>query len=90
MQEKNIEETPKVNKEVHVYKEGESHNHDEEVTEKEHEEVHFKAIEVVPGTTDLGCAEIKLVEEIPANAKIVVKGAFYLLATSKCGGEHVH
>ena len=34
--------------------------------------------------------KIKLVEEIPANAKIVVKGAFYLLAASKGGGEHEH
>ena len=33
---------------------------------------------------------LKLVEEIPANAKIVVKGAFYLLAASKGGGEHEH
>ncbi|MEQ3662874.1 MAG: efflux RND transporter periplasmic adaptor subunit, partial [Flavobacterium sp.] len=58
--------------------------------EEEHDEVHFKAIEVVPGTTDLGYTEIKFVEEIPANAKIVIKGAFYLLAASKGGGEHVH
>jgi cobalt-zinc-cadmium efflux system membrane fusion protein len=58
--------------------------------EEGHNEVHFKAIEVVPGTTDLGYTEIKLAEEIPADAKIVIKGAFYLLATSKGGGEHEH
>lgn len=90
IQEEHVEETTKVKKEAHVHKEGESHNHDEETAEKEHDEVHFKAIEVVPGTTDLGYTEIKLVEEIPANAKIVVKGAFYLLAASKGGGEHEH
>jgi cobalt-zinc-cadmium efflux system membrane fusion protein len=57
---------------------------------EEQNEIHFKAIEVVPGTTDLGYTEVKLVEEIPADAKIVIKGAFYLLATSKGGGEHEH
>lgn len=90
IQEEYVEETPKGKKEVHDHKEGESHDHDEETAENEHNEVHFKAIEVVPGTTDLGYTEIKLVEEIPANAKIVIKGAFYLLAASKGGGEHVH
>lgn len=90
IQEEHVEETTKVKKEAHVHKEGEAHNHEEEATENEHDEVHFKAIEVVPGTTDLGYTEIKLVEEIPANAKIVVKGAFYLLAASKGGGEHEH
>ncbi|POS02225.1 cobalt-zinc-cadmium efflux system membrane fusion protein [Flavobacterium croceum DSM 17960] len=58
--------------------------------EKEHNEIHFKAIEVVPGTTDLGYTEVKLVDEVPTDAKIVIKGAFYLLATSKGGGEHEH
>lgn len=90
MQEEHTEETPKAKKEAHIHKEGEANNHDKEATGKEHNEVHFKAIEVVPGTTDLGYTEVKLVEEIPANAKIVVKGAFYLLAASKGGGEHVH
>lgn len=90
MQEEHTEETPKAKKEAHVHKEGEAHNHYEEATEKEHDEVHFKAIEVVPGTTDLGYTEVKLVDEIQTNAKIVVKGAFYLLAASKGGGEHVH
>lgn len=90
IQEEHVEETPKGKKETHVHKEGEAHDHEEETAEKEHDEVHFKAIEVVPGTTDLGYTEIKLVEEIPANAKIVIKGAFYLLAASKGGGEHVH
>jgi len=90
IQEEHVEETPKGKKEAHDHKEGESHDHEEETAENEHDEVHFKAIEVVPGTTDLGYTEIKLVEEIPANAKIVIKGALYFLAASKGGGEHVH
>lgn len=66
--------------------------HDEKTTEikEEHNEVHFKAIEVIPGTTDLGYTEVKFVEEIPANAKIVIKGAYYLLSVMKGGGEHEH
>ena len=83
IQEEHVEETPKVKKEAHVHKEGEAHNHEEEATENEHDEVHFKAIEVVPGTTDLGYTEIKLVEEIPANAKIVVKGSILFIGSFK-------
>lgn len=67
--------------------------HDHTAGEKEevHEqEVHFKAIEVIPGTTDLGFTEVKFVNEIPTNAKVVTKGAFYLLSAMKGGGEHEH
>ncbi|WP_281637786.1 efflux RND transporter periplasmic adaptor subunit [Flavobacterium marginilacus] len=67
----------------------------EEVSKKEgnrkeeaHNEIHFKAVEVAVGTTDLGYTEVKLIEEISSDAKIVVKGAYYLLAQSKGSGEH--
>lgn len=58
--------------------------------EKEQDEIHFKAIEVIPGTTDLGFTEVKFVDEIPSDAQIVFKGAFYLLSAIKGGGEHEH
>lgn len=67
--------------------------HQEKQTGKEenHEkEIHFKAIEVIPGTTDLGFTEVKFVDEIAPNAKIVTEGAFYLLSAMKGGGEHEH
>ncbi|MCR4029915.1 MULTISPECIES: efflux RND transporter periplasmic adaptor subunit [Flavobacterium] len=67
--------------------------HEHEAGEKEgahEEEIHFKAIEVIPGTTDLGFTEVKFVNDISANAKIVTKGAFYLLSAMKGGGEHTH
>jgi membrane fusion protein, heavy metal efflux system len=54
-----------------------------------HSEVHFEAVEVIPGATDLGYTEVKFIKEIPADAKIVVKGAFYLLSAKK-GGAHEH
>ncbi len=76
--------------EAHEHKEGEAHSEEAVGEEEEHNEVHFKAIEVVPGTTDLGYTEVKFVEAIPADAKIVIKGAFYLLSAMKGGGEHEH
>lgn len=53
-------------------------------------QAHFKAVEVIPGTTDLGYTAIKFTEAVPASAKIVTKGAFYLLSAMKGGGEHEH
>ncbi|WP_298117480.1 efflux RND transporter periplasmic adaptor subunit [Flavobacterium sp.] len=90
IQEEHHEEAPKKEEKEHVHKEGEAHDEHAEGEEEEHNEIHFKAVEVVPGTTDLGYTEVKLIEELPANAKIVIKGAFYLLAQSKGGGEHEH
>ncbi|WPO77731.1 efflux RND transporter periplasmic adaptor subunit [Flavobacterium sp. KACC 22761] len=79
---------------VFIQEEGqveEKHDHKEGEKEEAHEEeVHFKAREVIPGTTDLGFTEVKFVNDIPANAKIVTKGAFYLLSVMKGGGEHTH
>ncbi len=89
IQEEHHEEAPKAKAEEHNHEEEEAHSEHAEGEEK-HNEIHFKAIEVVPGTTDLGYTEIKLVEAIPNDAKIVTKGAFYLLSASKGGGEHEH
>lgn len=41
----------------------------------------FKMIEVVTGVEELGYVEIKLVEELKPNAKIVTKGAFYIYSS---------
>ncbi len=43
--------------------------------------VHFKRIEVKTGTTQLGFVQVTLLKEIPANAKIVTHGAYYLQST---------
>jgi cobalt-zinc-cadmium efflux system membrane fusion protein len=90
VQEQHSEKSLNTKEKAHDHKEGESHPKSSNSSDENGEKIHFKAIEVVPGTTDLGYTEIKVVEEIPANAKIVIKGAFYLLATSKGGGEHEH
>lgn len=69
----------------------EKHDHKPGEKEETHEEeIHFKAIEVIPGTTDLGYTEVKFVDKVAPNAKIVTKGAFYLLSAMKGGGEHEH
>lgn len=41
---------------------------------------HFKRIPVVKGTSDAGYSEITLLKEIPAGAKVVTKGSFFILA----------
>jgi cobalt-zinc-cadmium efflux system membrane fusion protein len=40
----------------------------------------FKRIEVVTGVEELGFAEIQPLEDLPANKKIVTKGAFYIFS----------
>lgn len=74
-----------------VFMEEEAHEEKKPESGTPHEkETHFKAIEVVPGTTDLGFTEVKFVDRVPEKAKIVTKGAFYLLSAMKGGGEHGH
>jgi membrane fusion protein, heavy metal efflux system len=55
--------------------------------------VHFKRIEVKKGTTQLGFVQVTPLQEIPAGAKIVTKGAYYLQSTmsnAEGGDEHGH
>ena len=90
IQEEHEEKTTAKKAEAHEHKEGEAHSEEAVGEEEGHNEVHFKAIEVIPGTTDLGYTEVKFVEAIPTDAKIVINGAFYLLSAMKGGGEHEH
>lgn len=47
----------------------------------------FERIPVAKGTTDVGYSEITLLKEIPAKAKVVVRGAFFILAKMTNSGE---
>jgi len=47
----------------------------------------FKRVPVVKGTTDVGYSEITLLKDVPADAKVVVKGAFFILAKQTNIGE---
>lgn len=76
---------------VHQEKENHAENKEDAGAEpKKLSEIHFKAVEVIPGTTDMGYTEVKFITAIPQDAVIVIKGAFYLLSTIKGGGSHKH
>ncbi|MEO8768551.1 MAG: efflux RND transporter periplasmic adaptor subunit [Ferruginibacter sp.] len=47
----------------------------------------FKRIPIVKGTTEVGFSEITLLEELPADAKVVKKAAFFILAKQTNIGE---
>lgn len=76
----------------------EPHDHTEDAGKKpagEHANekgMTFEKIPVAKGTTEVGYTQITLLKEIPKNARIVVKGAFFVLAkmTNSGEGEHGH
>lgn len=69
---------------------GHSHGEKEEPKHKE-EGTTFEKIPVRKGTTEVGYSEITLLKEIPANSKVVVNGAFFILAKMNNKGEgHAH
>ena len=47
----------------------------------------FKRVPVAKGTSDIGFSEITLLKEVPASAKVVTKGAFFILAKQTNIGE---
>lgn len=76
-------------------------NHDEEAennetkkteTTENHQSktLNFEKIEVVKGTSDMGFTAITPVSEVKPNAKIAIKGAFFINAKLKSSGEHGH
>jgi len=52
------------------------------------QEISFEIVPVAKGTTEVGYTQITLLKEIPKNAKIVVKGAFFVMAKMTNTGEH--
>jgi cobalt-zinc-cadmium efflux system membrane fusion protein len=88
------------NEEAHAHEEEashdqqEGHSHDDGHAHKESgKSYHFQRIEVKTGTAQLGFVQVTLLQELPADAKIVVKGAYYIqshLLKSEGGGGHEH
>ncbi len=84
--------------EHHEEKEAGEHQHDKhghEHLEKPQQpvenETFFERIPVRKGTTDVGYSEVTLLKDIPADAKIVTNGAFFVLAKMTNQGEaHEH
>ncbi|TCK80824.1 efflux RND transporter periplasmic adaptor subunit [Albibacterium bauzanense] len=55
------------------------------------DEVSFTKIPVIAGKSDIGYTQITFIEEAPKNARIVTKGAFFVLAKlTNSGGDHAH
>ncbi len=92
-------------KDSHANKTAESHDHEDEHAhtnaEKNSERTGtannesfgkmFERIPIAKGTTDIGYSEITLLKDIPADSKIVVNGAFFLLGKMTNAGEgHAH
>lgn len=72
--------------------EADAHGHEHPEGEKEHhgEGTHFQKVEVATGVSELGYVEITPVGELPDGAKVVVKGAFYLLSKVSAPAAHDH
>lgn len=68
--------------------------HKEEAGHKEEGKTfHFQRIEVKTGTAQLGYVQVTVLQPIDKNAKIVLKGAYYIqshLLKSEGGGVHEH
>lgn len=63
---------------------------DEKVEHADEKGIRFERIPVAKGGTDIGYTEITLLKEIPANAKIVTKGAFFVSAKMTNTEGHGH
>lgn len=83
--DKKAEEHHEEGEEAHEHREGEEKEHSEDKTS-----MNFEKIEVLKGVSDMGYTAINFVNEISANAKIVVKGAFFVNAKLSNTGGHEH
>ena len=71
----------------------EGHDHSEAERGKEAEpqkHTNFEKIEVVKGVANMGYTSITFINEIPKDAKIVTKGAFFINAKLSNTGGHEH
>ena len=67
--------------------------HEEDPSHKEGKTYHFQRIEVKTGTAQLGYVQATLLQPLEDDAKIVLKGAYYIqshLIKSDGGGGHEH
>jgi RND family efflux transporter MFP subunit len=85
----------KTNKEPEEHHEEgeEGHDHNEAEKGKEAEPkntTNFEKIEIVKGVSNMGYTAITFVNEIPKDAVIVTKGAFFINAKLSNTGEHEH
>lgn len=84
--EEGHEEESHDEKEDHSHEDGDAH-------EQEGTTFHFQRIEVKTGTSQLGFVQVSVLHKIEENAKIVLKGAYYIqshLVKNEGGGGHSH
>ena len=73
------------------HEEGEEEGSQKEGEEKKHKNSkNFEKVEVLKGVSDMGYTAVTFVNEIPADAKIVIKGAFFVNAKLSNTGGHGH
>ncbi|RYZ29905.1 MAG: HlyD family efflux transporter periplasmic adaptor subunit, partial [Sphingobacteriales bacterium] len=75
---------------AHEHEEEAEHKVEDHQDEREAATVNFERVQIVSGATDLGFTEIQPVTELPHDAKIIVKGAFFVLAKMTNTGGHEH
>ncbi len=76
------EEEKNINNKAAKQEEALHHNEDSSLA--------FEMVPVVKGTTEVGYTQITLLKEIPNNAKVVTKGAFFVMAKLNNTGEDGH
>lgn len=84
--EEGHEEEPHDKEEGHSHEDGHKH-------EEAGKMFHFQRIEVKTGTSQLGFVQVSVLHKMEADAKIVLKGAYYIqshLLKSEGGGGHSH
>lgn len=72
---------------------GGEHSHDNKETTKDNhteKKINFEKVEVVKGVSNIGYTAITPVKEIDNQAKIVVKGSFFINAKLSNTGDHGH
>jgi len=77
----------------HDAEEGHKHEDGDKHVEKMQKNYHFRRIEVKTGTAQLGYVQVMPLQELAPDAKIVLKGAYYIqshLLKSEGGGGHEH
>jgi RND family efflux transporter MFP subunit len=76
--------------EEHEEESGDDHKEEKGDASQHQKTLNFEKVEVIKGTSDMGYTAITPVKGIPADARIVVKGAFFVNAKLSNSGGHEH
>lgn len=76
----------------HDHDHNDGHDHDHQPIKRTEDEptIHFEKIEVVKGISNVGYTAVTFVKDIPVDAQIAVKGAFFINAKLTNTGAHEH